>query len=96
MFQQNITFHVKWNNNITKKFKSIISVTGYKKDSILLDIISKSSPNEVVITKVNTINNYQNNIYELTIEVLDLEHLKKYMLDLKQNSDIIDVERVFL
>ena len=88
--------HVKWNNNITKKFKSIISVTGYKKDSILLDIISKSSPNEVVITKVNTINNYQNNIYELTIEVLDLEHLKKYMLDLKQNSDIIDVERVFL
>ena len=88
--------HVKWNDNITKKFKSIISVTGYKKDSILLDIISKSSPNEVVITKVNTINNYQNNIYELTIEVLDLEHLKKYMLDLKQNSDIIDVERVFL
>ena len=88
--------HVKWNDNITKKFKSIINVTGYKKDSILLDIISKSSPNEIVITKVNTITNYQNNIYELTIEVYDLEHLKKYMLDLKQNSDIIEVERVFL
>ena len=89
------TINVKWNQDISKKFKCVIDITSIKKDNVLLDIISKSSPNEIVITKVNTINNTRENIYELTIEVFDLEHLNKYILDLKQNSDILNVERVY-
>ena len=86
---------VKWNKSIDKKFKSVINITGTKKDNLLLDIISKTSGSGIVITKVNTISKSDNNIYELTIEVKDLDSLKKYMTDLKQNSDIINVERVF-
>ena len=87
--------NVKWNTKIDKKFKSVINITGIKKDNLLLDIITKTSSSSINILKVNTINNIQNNIYELTIEVKDINELNKYILDLKQNSDILNVERVF-
>ncbi len=86
---------VKWNRKIDKKFKSVINITGTKKDNLLLDIISKTSGLGITITKVNTISKFDNNIFELTIEVKDLDTLKKYITDLKQNSDILYVERNF-
>ncbi len=86
---------VKWNKDIDKKFKTVINITGIKKDNLLLDIIGKTSGSNITITKVNTITKFENNIYELTIEVKDLDTLKKYMTDLKQNKDIIKVERNF-
>ena len=85
---------VKWNNDISKKFVTIIEVIASKKENLLLDIISKASSNNINILNVNTISNMTNNIYELTIEVFDINVLKKYMNDLKQNSEILKVERV--
>ena len=85
---------VKWNKDIDKKFKTIISVETSKKENLLLDIIQRSSTNNIGIINVNTTNNTTNNVYELTIEVKDLDTLKKYFNDLKQNSDILKVERV--
>ncbi|MBO5530675.1 MAG: bifunctional (p)ppGpp synthetase/guanosine-3',5'-bis(diphosphate) 3'-pyrophosphohydrolase [Bacilli bacterium] len=86
---------VKWNDNIDKKFKTVINILGVKKDSLLLDIIGKTSGSGITIVKVNTISKPDNNIYELTIEVKDLELLQKYISDLKQNKDILKIERVF-
>ena len=87
--------NVRWNNNIVKKFITIIDVTASKKENLLLDIITITSSNNIGILNVNTISNQTNNIYELTIEVQNSDKLKKYMKDLKQNSDILKVERVF-
>ena len=87
--------NVRWNNNIVKKFVTVIEVTASKKENLLLDIITITSSNNIGILNVNTINTQTNNIYELTIEVNDSNKLKKYMTDLKQNSEIIKVERVF-
>ena len=86
---------VKWNENIVKKFITVIEVTASKKENLLLDIITITSSNNIGILNVNTISNQINNIYELTIEVTNSEKLKKYMNDLKCNSEIIKVERVF-
>ena len=86
---------VKWNKTIDKKFKAVINITGTKKDNLLLDIIGKASGLGITITKVNTSNKLENNLFELTLEVKDLTNLKKYMTDLKQNSDILKVERNF-
>ena len=94
-FSDNRILNVKWNQNIDKKFKVVVNILGIKKDSLLLDIITKTSSTNINIIKVNTISTMQNNIYELTIEVKDINELNKYMIDLKQNSDIIKVERVF-
>jgi GTP pyrophosphokinase len=86
---------VKWNKNIVKKFITLIEVTASKKENLLLDIITITSSNNIGILNANTISTQTNNIYELTIEVNNSEKLKKYMNDLKQNSEIIKVERVF-
>ena len=86
---------VKWNKNIDKKFKAVISITGTKKDNLLLDIIGKTSGSGITITNVNTNNKTEFSIFDLTLEVKDLDSLKKYMTDLKQNSDILKVERIF-
>ena len=85
---------VKWNNSIVKKFITIIEITASKKENLLLDIITITSSNNIGILNVNTSQREMNNIYELTIEVSNSEKLKKYMNDLKQNSEIIKVERV--
>ena len=89
------TVHVKWNKNIDKKFKTIISVTCTKKENMLFDVINKTSGLGIIITKVNTISNIDNNIFEITIEVKDVDVLKKYVADLKSNNDVLTVERVF-
>ncbi|MBR2997858.1 MAG: bifunctional (p)ppGpp synthetase/guanosine-3',5'-bis(diphosphate) 3'-pyrophosphohydrolase [Bacilli bacterium] len=86
---------VRWNNNIVKKFITIIDVTASKKENLLLDIITITSSNNIGILNVNTTSTQTNNIYELTIEVTDSNKLKKYMTDLKGNSEILKVERVF-
>ena len=87
--------NVRWNNNIIKKFITIIDITASKKENLLLDIITITSSNNIGILNVNTISRDTNNIYELTIEVSDSNKLKKYMTDLKGNSEILKVERVF-
>ena len=86
---------VKWNKGIDKKFKTVIAITGTKKDNLLLDIIGKTSGSGITITNVNTNNKTEFSIFDLTLEVKDLDSLKKYITDLKQNSDILKVERVF-
>lgn len=86
---------VKWNENIVKKFKTNLNIFTSKKDNLLIDIISKTSNENITITKVNTINKNDYNLYELTLEVFDLDTLNKYMIDLKQNKEIIKVERSF-
>jgi len=85
---------VRWNENINKRFQTIITVETSNKENLLLDIIQRSSSNNIGIINVNTTKNITNIIYELTIEVFDNEQLTKYMNDLKQNSDILKVERV--
>ena len=87
--------NVRWNNNIIKKFITIIDITASKKENLLLDIITIAASNNIGILNVNTISRDTNNIYELTIEVSDSNKLKKYMTDLKGNSEILKVERVF-
>ncbi len=83
------------NKNIVKKFITVIEITASKKENLLLDIITITSSNNIGILNANTISTQTNNIYELTIEVTDSEKLKKYMNDLRFNSEIIKVERVF-
>ena len=86
---------VNWNKDIQKKFKTILNITTTKKDNLLLDIIGKTSGYNITITKVNTINKSEYNQFELTIEVFDIDLLNKYILDLKQNKEILKVERNF-
>ena len=86
---------VSWNKNIDRKFKTIIKVTCNKIDNLLANIVTETTGYNITIIKVNTYSNTNNIIYELTIELKDLDILNKYFKALKHNSNIIEVERVY-
>lgn len=86
---------VSWNDNIDKKFQTRVRIYANKKDNLLLDIITKTSGLNINIIKVNTIYNTDNTIYDLTINVENIDKLNKYLISLKQIPDVIDAIRNF-
>ena len=86
---------IKWNKKVDKKYDCLLNITTIKKDNILIDIINKASSLNISIVKINTINNLDNIMYEISIKVSDIDTLKKYKNTLNQNKDIIKIERVF-
>ena len=60
----------------------------------MLDIITKTNNLNINITKVDTKQKENETIFNLIVEVDNVDTLNKYMKLLKQNSSIISVERV--
>ena len=86
---------VTWNKNIITKFKTNLEITTNKKDNLLLDIITKTSSLNIIVSKVDT-KIYESNIkYRISLEVEDVTKLNKYITSLKQIPEIIKVERKF-
>jgi GTP pyrophosphokinase len=87
---------VKWNENTNRKYETLVNIIAINKENTLVDIINTASSNNISVSKVNTIYNQDTNTYELTIKVSDLDTLNKFFTNLKKNSDIKSVERVFV
>lgn len=87
---------VKWNENTNRKYETLVNIIAINKENTLVDIINTASSNNISVSKVNTIYNQDTNTYELTIKVSDLDTLNKFFANLKRNSDIKSVERVFV
>ena len=58
-----------------------------------MDIIAKTSNNDVVVQSINVLNSSDNNTYDLTILVDNKEVLTKFMNDIRSLPNILDVER---
>ena len=86
---------VSWNEEISTKFQAKISVLCIKKDNLLLDIITKTSGSGINITKVDTKEYDDNIIYNIILQVENLEALNKYINSLGQLSSVINVERIY-
>lgn len=87
---------VKWNENTNRKYETLVNIIAINKENTLVDIINTASSNNISVSKVNTVYNQDTNTYELTIKVSDLDTLNKFFANLKRNSDIKSVERVFI
>ena len=84
---------VSWNKEQVQKYKTNISIVSEKLENVLLDIITKTNNLNINITKVDTKQKENENIFNLIVEVDNVDTLNKYMKLLKQNSSIISVER---
>ena len=73
---------------------SLLSIVSEKLENVLLDIITKTNNLNINITKVDTKQKENETIFNLIVEVDNVDTLNKYMTLLKQNSSIISVERV--
>ena len=84
---------VSWNKEQVQKYKTNISIVSEKLENVLLDIITKTNNLNINITKVDTKQKENETIFNLIVEVDNVDTLNKYMTLLKQNSSIISVER---
>ena len=85
---------VSWNKEQVQKYKTNISIVSEKLENVLLDIITKTNNFNINITKVDTKQKENETIFNLIVEVDNVDTLNKYMTLLKQNSSIISVERI--
>lgn len=85
---------ISWNNDIKNKYQSNIIIKAEKKDNFLLQLVSKTSSSNITIQTINTINNIDYITYDLIAMVEDKEKLDKFINDIYQMSDVIEVSRI--
>lgn len=85
---------VKWNTEVTKRYPTNILIHTLENDNLLLDIISKTSNNNISVQSINTIHNENGTVYDIIVLVEDKDRLDKFMNDLEQMSSVLEVERL--
>ncbi len=88
------TIDVKWNKQPDKKYPTNIVIHALKSEDLLLKIIAKTTKSNVSVKSINTYANAEDNVYEITVLVETKTDLVKFMNDLRQMKNIIDVERL--
>ena len=93
-YLNNRTVAVEWNKNIEKKYETTIRVHSKIKGNKIVDVIQKLSSVDVNASRFFTINEDEEEIYEIDVYVRNLEHLNKAFNELNKLSFINSVERV--
>lgn len=88
------TIPVSWNMSSTNKYPTNIVVRTSKKENFLLLLISKASTSNVSIQTINTINNVDYITYDLIVMVENIDILNKFINEIYQMQDVIEVERI--
>lgn len=88
------TIGVSWANTVNKKYPTTILVEAMDQRNTLLDIISKTSNQDLVVEGIKTIPSSKNYLYEITVVLKDRELLNKFINDLHSISNIIKIERI--
>lgn len=84
--------NVHWNNETSKKYLTELLITANKTDNILVEIISKTTNNNIVVSSINTLS--ENSRYKLSILVENIESLNKFINDLNTITSIQTIERL--
>lgn len=84
--------NVHWNNETSKKYPTELLITANKTENILVEIISKTTNNNIVVSSINTLS--ENSRYKLSILVENIESLNKFINDLNTITSIQTIERL--
>lgn len=85
--------NASWNPNVTKKYVANILIYVDKENSLLLDIISKTTALNIGIKSINTITNVDYDCYDIKILVENLDTLNKYINVIESLKYVNSVER---
>lgn len=85
---------VSWNENISQKYLTTIIVRSLVNNNVLIDLIAKGTNNDINIKAINTYSSNDGISYEITIDVLNKEKLDKYLNEIKNINNVIDVQRL--
>lgn len=84
----------KWNTEITKRYPTNLLIRTINNDSILLNIIAKTSNHNVSVESMNTIHNTNDTTYDVTVLVDGKETLVKFIQDVEQIPNVFEVKRL--
>ena len=82
---------VEWNDTIDKKYPTNVLVHTNDDKNILMDVIAKTTNNEITIQSINS----NGNLYDIIVLVNDNDKLAKFMNDIKNIPSVTLVERAF-
>ncbi len=85
---------VHWNDKTDQKYSTYLLVHATDNKEILFNIVAKTANTNMVVKSINTINNEGKYIFEVKVSVTNLLDLNKFMNDLKNISNVTNVERV--
>lgn len=85
---------VSWNNMVSKKYPTTILVHASEENDVLVNIISKTSNNNITVESIKNISTSENHLFHITILVENKEKLVKFMNDINSIPNILDVERL--
>lgn len=85
---------VAWNQNVNKRYLTCLIVYTNDQADHVLDIIQKTSMQDIPVDSLHTINKGVENVYELKVYVRNLEHLNKLTTELYKQTYISKVERI--
>ncbi len=88
------TIDVHWNDVTEKKYPSTLLIRTQKVDNMLLDIISKTSNDNILVQSVNTFMHHDDVTYDLTILVKNKDDLDKFVREIESISQVYEVDRV--
>ena len=84
---------VHWNFEIQNKYSTNILISADQDTDILLNIISKTSNEDIKVQSINSLNSKEYFMYEIKILVPDTEKLENFMNEIRTIPHIIKVER---
>ena len=83
----------EYRNQIQNKYSTNILVSADQDTDILLNIISKTSNEDIKVQSINSLNSKEYFMYEIKILVPDTEKLENFMNEIRTIPHIIKVER---
>lgn len=87
------TISVHWNQTTEKKYPATLLIRTQKVDNLLLDIISKTSNNNMLVQSVNTYTHHSDITYSMTVLVPSIDELTKFIHEVESIPDVYEVER---
>lgn len=85
---------VEWNDTTDKKYTSTLMIRALQKENLLLEIISKTSLQNITVQSIISLNKGIHFSYEMTILVENKEALEQFMRSVESMEDVLDIERI--
>ena len=85
---------VKWNNKIEHKYSTDILITASENNNLLINIINKTSNNDITIQSINNLTTSSRYMFNINILVDNVEKLDKFINEVNNINGVMNVERI--
>ena len=87
------TINVSWNQDIQERYPTNLLIKTLKNSNLLLDIIAKTSNNNITVQSIYNYNSSEDNTYDITVLVKNQDDLKRFMNEIRSISSVTLCER---